>query len=447
MNPVEQRHDEQYVRSITELGDTRKVITSQAIFTRNKIKLMEKGVKIDSSMFERLVNHKLMPKLDHYLTVEDAVTPAAIRAYAENILRSDRWFSVLRANAANEKRLLRALYEIPLVAPLAFKLTVAAAQRPEVYDHSIRMALVALYLAIKSDAFAANELSSLAAAAMFHDLGVLHVSTELLRPGRRLQQSERHHLYAHPVTAYLVLREFHEYHPTISRMVFEHHERLDGSGYPRGLKGDAISPGGQILMLAELASTVFENGAVARNLEKFSVLLRLNQKKFNRESSNCLLELINDMHISQCQPAGNPALAANTIDESSVDLLAQIFQDWHSTREDCLARQAGSTGSPLLTIIDERIADLQRMLLYAGFDVGNPSATLDLILEYPDAMAELGIIFNETRWQLAEIINEAHRRMQDAGDIDDAAQTLILGWLERSNKKLKASSAQPKTPA
>ena len=61
---MEPRHDEHYIRSITQMGDAQNVVTSQAIFTSKKIKLIEKGVKVNSALFERLVSHKLIPKID-----------------------------------------------------------------------------------------------------------------------------------------------------------------------------------------------------------------------------------------------------------------------------------------------------------------------------------------------------------------------------------------------
>ena len=54
-------YDASYVRAITTMGDSRNVVTNQPIFTKNRIKLVDPGTKVDSSMFERLVRHKLSP--------------------------------------------------------------------------------------------------------------------------------------------------------------------------------------------------------------------------------------------------------------------------------------------------------------------------------------------------------------------------------------------------
>lgn len=93
-----------------------------------------------------------------------------------------------------------------------------------------------------------------------------------------MEQGERQHLYVHPITGFLILSKHPHYHPHISRPVFEHHERLDGGGYPRGLLEADICAAAQVLMLADVAAAAFERRPQPRSLARLSVLLRLNQK-------------------------------------------------------------------------------------------------------------------------------------------------------------------------
>jgi HD-GYP domain-containing protein (c-di-GMP phosphodiesterase class II) len=431
---VEKCYDEQYVRSITQMGDSHNVVTSQPIYTKNRIKLVDKGVRVNSALFERLVSHKLIPQIDRCLTVEDGVSRDSLKAYAIRLLDQDAGLSVLRGDAKIRSLMLHAFGEIPLVMPMAFKMTVARSQRPEVYDHSIRVALVALFLALRSSSFSVSELVALAAAAVFHDIGILHVPPALLQGGRRLGEAERHHLYAHPISGFLILREFSEYHPEISRTVFEHHERLDGSGYPRGLKQENICLGAQVLMLAEAANAIFERSPKAQNLSRFSVLLRLNQKKFNSELSACLLALVQDMQTDQSQ-TDRQASAVSSIASLRPRLVdvARVVVDWHATSEKCRATADDSQAvAPLLAIIDERIADLQRMLVPAGFDVSDPGGLIDMLQEDIEAMTELDFLLGEVRWQLLEILHEAHRRLGEMVDAVRDEYSLVLEWLDRN---------------
>ncbi|MCC9000983.1 MAG: HD domain-containing protein [Candidatus Contendobacter sp.] len=435
---MDKRYDEHYVKSVVTLGDSRNVYANQAIFTSKKIKLVEKGTKIDSSLFDRLVSHKLIPKIDDCLSIENGITPERLREYAQNLLDNDPGMAVLRGQRSIRERMLNAFSDINLLAPLAFKLTVASTQRPEVFDHSIRVALISLYLGRKGAFLSEREMALLATAAVFHDLGILHVSPELMQPGRRLGESERHHLYAHPITGFMILSEYPEYHPDVSRTVFEHHERLDGSGYPRGLKEDEICFGAQILMLAEVVNTVFERTPASQSLAKLSILLRLNLNKFNPELCNQLITILDD--IKNDAPVANdpsrPLVEPVTLEPRLIEI-AQIFQDWKSASQHVSDKLGEHRPDSLWSIIDLRIADLKRTLLHTGFNLDQPADLVDVLREDPEALSELDILIGETRWQLAEIIYEVHRRMSNMTESLEALQPSILSWLERSKKVIE----------
>src|SRR5256885_10611994 len=73
-------------------------------------------------------------------------------------------------------------------------------------------------------------------------------------PIYRLTGAERKHLVAHSVTGMLIMRGAGAYSQDVEMAVLEHHERMDGTGYPRGVHGEAISKMGRILLLAEVVS-------------------------------------------------------------------------------------------------------------------------------------------------------------------------------------------------
>lgn len=81
-------YDEHYINSVTALGDTHEVVTTQAVFTRNGIKL-DQGTRINSALRDKLVQHKLIPSIDVCLSTPDGVTNAGLRTRAREILDSE----------------------------------------------------------------------------------------------------------------------------------------------------------------------------------------------------------------------------------------------------------------------------------------------------------------------------------------------------------------------
>ena len=102
-----------------------------------------------------------------------------------------------------------------------------------------------------------GRLERLRLAALVHDLGKIGVTDDvLLKPGE-LTPAERKHVQQHPVVAANILRQLRGAEE-VADIVLAHHERLDGSGYPLGSNGDAISPEARILAVADVYTALAE---------------------------------------------------------------------------------------------------------------------------------------------------------------------------------------------
>ncbi|MBN1855535.1 MAG: PAS domain S-box protein [Dehalococcoidia bacterium] len=92
-------------------------------------------------------------------------------------------------------------------------------------------------------------------AARVHDIGKIAVPAEILtRPGK-LRDVEVALIKAHPLVGYEILKSADLPYP-VAEAVLQHHERLDGSGYPQGLSGYGILPEAQILVVADVVETM-----------------------------------------------------------------------------------------------------------------------------------------------------------------------------------------------
>ncbi|AKI97977.1 HD domain-containing phosphohydrolase [Kosmotoga pacifica] len=85
--------------------------------------------------------------------------------------------------------------------------------------------------------------------ALFHDVGKIDVPEEILKKPGKLTPEEFEYIKKHPtVGAKMVMKTFLE---DISDIILQHHERIDGSGYPQGLKGDEILLEAQIIGIVD----------------------------------------------------------------------------------------------------------------------------------------------------------------------------------------------------
>jgi len=137
----------------------------------------------------------------------------------------------------------------------ALKATIEAMSRtmewrdPYTAGHQKRVALISTAIAHKLG-LSDEQIQALYMAAIVHDLGKVAVPAEILTKPSRLTDLEMQMVQGHAESGYQILKDIPFPYP-IAEMVYQHHERLDGSGYPRGLKADAICLEARILAVAD----------------------------------------------------------------------------------------------------------------------------------------------------------------------------------------------------
>ena len=101
-----------------------------------------------------------------------------------------------------------------------------------------------------------GRIQGLRMAAAIHDLGKIHVPAAILNKPGPMTEHEMAIIRQHPQTAYEILKGLQFPWP-LAETIYQHHERLDGSGYPRGLKGDEIILEARILGVADVAESIY----------------------------------------------------------------------------------------------------------------------------------------------------------------------------------------------
>lgn len=125
---------------------------------------------------------------------------------------------------------------------------------PYTSGHEKRVALLACAIA-KEMGFDEDRIEGLRLAAEIHDLGKIQIPAEILVKPTRLSEIEFRMIQIHPEAGYDILKDI-DFPWPIAEMVRQHHEKLDGSGYPHGLKGDEILLEARILCVADIVESM-----------------------------------------------------------------------------------------------------------------------------------------------------------------------------------------------
>lgn len=121
-------------------------------------------------------------------------------------------------------------------------------------EHSTMVGTIAVMFSLAIGQSDKDALADITLAGLFHDIGLVKINPQiLLKAENTWQGAERQEYEGHIMAGITLLKESSkEFNPIVFRMIEEHHENFDGSGFPARLKGEQIAEASQILHLANL---------------------------------------------------------------------------------------------------------------------------------------------------------------------------------------------------
>ena len=131
---------------------------------------------------------------------------------------------------------------------------VSESRDPYTTGHERRVSELATAIAIEMDLSEAD-VTDIRLAGLIHDIGKVSVPAEILSIAGQLSSIEFEIVKDHSRAGYEILSAA-GMDEKITELVYQHHERLDGSGYPRGLQGDQLLMGSNILMVADVVEAM-----------------------------------------------------------------------------------------------------------------------------------------------------------------------------------------------
>lgn len=423
MKPVQphENKDHHFIRHVTEAGESRSVSASEHIFSQSRIKLLAEGALINRGVFDRLVAHKLLKPLEESILVDNVLTAIGIRNDIHSLIAQSTDLQSL----GNEKT---ALYSIPgrlFIHPaIATKLTILKDQIPWLYSSACLAAIVALQLGARLG-LDDRELDALVSAAIFRDLGELHIDPEILKQQGPLNPEQWRQIFTHPVTGYLILSAIPDYQKDTARLVLEHHERSDGSGYPAGLEAHELHVLSPAMAVIDTIASQFGPDGHCADPERIGIIFRLTTHKFDRNA------IARGLEIANC--LSNSRQGEKAADEQSGTFrtlltgITHFLESWH--RE--VRPQIEGLAGPLLNLLDRRIRVLETYLSRAGLDPANIEASQLIFAEDQALQSEAAAVLKETDWHRRGIGTELHRVFQDLrGQVGEQTYQALISWLK-----------------
>jgi putative two-component system response regulator len=125
---------------------------------------------------------------------------------------------------------------------------------PDLVEHQRRVTRLACAIA-QELGLSTEQIEGLCIAGMVHDIGKVFVPPEILYKSSSLDVAEMALIQAHPRAAHYILKDL-DFSRPVAEIVLQHHERLDGSGYPAGLAGEEILLEARILAVPDVVEAM-----------------------------------------------------------------------------------------------------------------------------------------------------------------------------------------------
>ena len=405
----------------------RDVQASEDILSGKGIKLLSKGARIDADTRDRLLEHKLAKPLEQCIEVGNGIVPAMFGPLAEDLLSQHEIFRKLCSHERAQV-VSASLSTLRLSRPVQSLLTIHADFQGHRNSHSVGVAMLTLGLARRLLPDQIDRHRQLMLAALMHDVGELYIDPALLRRGALLQTEQWRHIVSHPVIGHRVLRGMEGAGPAVADAVLDHHERLDGFGYPRGLAGEQFPLAHQILAAAEWLMALVNAGSAP--LSRASIASRLVPGEF----SPAIIEILDAAAISRSETAlwleaQQPLLSSLNRLERLVDTLDRFRRSraW-------IDAQIAAAGPQLRVALELGLCRMLRIhssFASTGLDRRNPDTGLGELAGEGDLKLhlELQALIGEFGWRMRELERESLLRAGLLAPADLAVMQELVGRL------------------
>lgn len=249
------------------------VVIAKPIYNEQNLPLVQKGTVLTEKMIHRLINKNITyvyieDERTEDVESEDFIDPQAriqtINVVKETFmeLKEEGFVSNSYILTNRRKQLLSVLdhilNEINSKKEAISLLSTILTTDDYTFEHSVNVAIYSLAIGTKFN-LSKKELIELGMGALFHDIGKVFIDKNILQKTSALTEDEFNTMKTHTTLGYDYLRKQHSMSSLIAHCAYQHHERLNGTGYPRGLIRNEIHPYGKIIAIADVYDAVTSN--------------------------------------------------------------------------------------------------------------------------------------------------------------------------------------------
>ena len=427
----EERIDHNYTEHLASVSQTSPVTATEDIFNAQGILLVRKGAVLDQKAANKIVQFKLLNPLTESIALESNIDGRSLYDIILKNIYMDKGCAAYHEsiNIKDELRQLCLLYGT--YPTLVQKLTVLSVQLPLAFLGATVSAYVGLSIAIKLKLSHDSQLTVFLAG-LAQNIGLLHLSPALVKKSGAVSPDEKRALKVHPIIGHKVLASIPKLPKGVAQAVLNHHERTDGSGYPRGVMAKALCIESQIIAMVDSMFALYGNRCLSMgySIKELIPVLQLNNSSHFYKVYEALIQLLRGAQlpdIRRVDDADIPVLINRMIVENKYFYLRGKLS---APLEKKILRNSPFKLINVALVISKR---LHEVAYCTGLATLSCKEWLErvrdqqLVDEYME-VERAALIHAEFKYYLQEIDDNLFAALDEYPDMPESQQALIREW-------------------
>ncbi|RYY76106.1 MAG: HD domain-containing protein [Gammaproteobacteria bacterium] len=247
-----------YIFRLASISDKCGIAAGQDIYDAKDVLLIPKDTPITSQIAATINGTRLKTPIEECVRFGSELDSVQLEQHFISTMEKDDLLTAINEHqniASFIGGYLAAYEKFPL---LKQKITVMALAMPEIFLRTLYCSWFSLLIA-KEMRFSERGCVDVFLAGLSHDIGMLHLDAHVLEKKSQLSPQDWNHIQEHVLISAALLKQMQGMPNDVVEAVYEHHERCDGTGYPKGKVESELTYGGKIVGLADSLIGIYRN--------------------------------------------------------------------------------------------------------------------------------------------------------------------------------------------
>ena len=426
-----------YTNHLSQVNQFQKVIASNDIYNAQGMLLIKKGNVLNKNAAHKIIQFKLQQPLEDNVAIENCIDGSQLFKRIMNDINGNEDYLAIHQSLDIEdelKNICRIYNSYPV---LVQKMTVLSIQLPKVFSGGLFAAYVGLALAniLK---MSSEKRIAIFIAGLLHDVGMLHIDPEIVKKEGQYTPEEWRAMQAHTIIGEKALSRIPKLPKIVTRSILEHHERTDGSGYPRGLVGADLSLEGQIVGMSDSLFAIYTNKLhkQGRSFKEVISIIQMNNSVHFYQVFQAVVQLMRQAKIPDKRTINNediPNLIDKLLQESK-----HLLEFYNIGKEVIkkLPRECEFKHLNMAMRIIDRIyitTDSSGLLCneYQEWLLGVKEK--ESVSEYIE-IERAELVHAEFHWQILQLSRAFHLAISEHNNMDSEFKETIKTWLVKFHR-------------